>query len=347
MSPTGSGPAVLAVDVGNSKTDLAIVRSDGSVMAAVRGPSGSHQAVGMERAMLNLRELAATAASQAGLAPETPVARLGAFCMAGLDTPHDARRVRAALERTGLVAELLLRNDVFAILRAGAPSGWGVAVVAGAGMNAIGIGPTGRVARFGALGEISGDRIGMGMAALAAAVRGRDGRGPRTSLERAVPASFGLARPVDVTLALYRHRISSARIRELAPVVFEAAGAGDAVAASIVDQLGDEIAAFAVAAIRRTSTARRPVDVVLAGGLVRTADARLLERVGARIHAVARHARIVVLDRPPVVGAALLGLDRLSTDGLAGPAVQATLRAQLTYERLIEVATLVEAATAQ
>ena len=334
MSAPEASPAILAVDVGNSKTDLAIVATDGSVLAAVRGPSGSHQAVGLTRAMHNLRDLTSSAAERAGLAPRMPVARLGAFCMAGLDTTRDARRVGAALERMGLVAELLLRNDVFAILRAGAPAGWGVAVVAGAGMNAVAVGPTGRVARFGALGEIAGDWIGMGMTALAAAVRGRDGRGPRTSLERVVPAYFGLRRPADVTLALYRHRLSENQIRELAPVVFEAAAAGDEVAGAIVDQAADEIAAFAIAAIRRTSLARRPVDVVIAGGLLRSADARLLALVGARVQAVARRARIVVLDRPPVVGAALLGLDRLSIARVTRPEAEATLRAQLTDARL-------------
>ena len=39
--------AVLAVDVGNAKTDLALVAADGALIAAVRGPIASHQAVGL------------------------------------------------------------------------------------------------------------------------------------------------------------------------------------------------------------------------------------------------------------------------------------------------------------
>src|SRR4029077_8650773 len=166
--------------------------------------------------------------------------------------------------------------------------------------------PDGRVVRFGGLGDIAGDWEGGGWAALAAAVRGRDGRGGRTALERVVPAHFGLSRPGDVTLALYRHRIASARLRELARVVFATADAGDEVAGGIVDRLADEIAAFAIAAIRRTSTVRREVEVVLAGGLIRSGDPRLLGRVERLVRAVAPRARIVVLDRPPVLGAALI-----------------------------------------
>lgn len=342
MTTSPAIPAILAVDVGNSKTDLALVAADGAVLGAVRGPSGSHQAVGFDRAIATLRELATLAAEQAGMAGATvglPVAAVGAFCMAGLDTPRDKRRIARALAGTGLVDELLLRNDAFAILRAGSSAGWGVAVVAGAGLNGAGVGPTGRVARFGGLGDISGDYEGAGLAALRAAVRGRDRRGPRTSLERLVPAWFGLHRPAELTEALYRRRIHGDRLRELPPIVYQAAADGDTVALGIVNDLADEIAAFATAAIRRTGVARRDVEVVLAGGLVRSRDPRLLARVEAGVRAVAPRARLLVLDRPPVLGSALLGLDRHAPGGVTAAPVEARLRAELTDERLVREAT--------
>jgi N-acetylglucosamine kinase-like BadF-type ATPase len=328
--------AVLAVDVGNSKTDLALVATDGSVLGVARGASSSHQAVGLERGIRNLVALAREAGARAGLPAGPPFAPVNALCMAGVDTPRDERRLTRALRTAGFGGRLILRNDMFAILRAGASAGWGVAVVAGAGINGAGIGPTGKIVRFTGLGDISGDWEGVGRAALAAAVRGRDGRGPRTVLERLVPEHFGLRRPDDVTLALYRNRFGDARLRELPPLVFGAAAAGDEVAGGIVDRLADEIAAFAIAAIRRTSTVRRDVEVVLGGGLARSGDRRLLERVGSLIHAVSPRARLVVLDRPPVVGAALLGLDHLATGSTAAPDVVARLRSQLTDARLAD-----------
>lgn len=326
--------AVLAADVGNSKTDLALIAADGSVLGAARGASSSHQAVGLGRGILNLVGLARDAAAQAGLPEGPPFAQVDALCMAGVDTPRDARRITKALRAAGLTGDLILRNDMFAILRAGATAGWGVAVVAGAGLNGAGVGPTGKVVRFSGLGDISGDWEGVGRAALSAAVRGRDGRGPRSVLERLVPEHFGLRRPEDVTLALYRNRFGDARLRELPPLVFAAAAAGDPVAEGIVDLLADEIAAFAIAAIRRTSTVRRDVEVVLGGGLARSGDSRLLGRVETLIGAVAPRARIVVLDRPPIVGAALLGLDRLASTGIAPQGISARLRDELTDARL-------------
>lgn len=196
------------------------------------------------------------------------------------------------------------------------------------------MGPTGRIARFSGLGDISGDYEGVGMSALRAAARGRDGRGPRTTLERLVPAHFGLRHPAELTIALYRHRIHVDRLRELPPLVFAAAADGDAVALAIVEQLGDEIAAFATAAIRRIGAVRSDVEVVLAGGLVRSRDARLMARVETNIRAVARRARVVVLDRPPVLGSALLGLDRLAPGGRTAQDVVARLREGLSDERL-------------
>ena len=92
-------------------------------------------------------------------------------------------------------------------------AGWGVGLVCGQGINAGAIAPNGRQARFPGVGDIAGDwggGGGIGMAALQAAVRGDDGRGPRTSLESSVPAFFGVQTPAAMTRAFYFGRISGA-----------------------------------------------------------------------------------------------------------------------------------------
>ena len=191
---------------------------------------------------------------------------------------------------------MLVRNDTDAALRAGAPDGWGVALICGEGFNCLGVGPDGRTVRFPALGPISGDwggGHGLGLAALAAALRGRDGRGPRTALEQAVPAHFGLRRPLDVTHAIYAGRLAERRLGELAPIVFAVAGAGDAEARGIADHLADELAGAAVATIRRLRLVRAAVPVVRAGGVFRTDDATFHARLreGIRAGCPARRSR--------------------------------------------------------
>lgn len=333
----GRGPvAVLAIDVGNSKTDVALVAADGVVRAAMRGPTTSHQALGLEAGMDGLERLVTAAARAAGLDPAArPMADLLAYCGAGVDFPSDERMLARTLARRRLATTDLVLNDAFAALRAGTQRAWGIVVICGAGVNCAGLAPDGRTVRFPAVGSISGDWGGggtVGHEALTAALRGRDRRGPRTSLERLVPAVFGLRRPIDLTRAIYLGRIDEERLRELAPVVFAAAGDGDQVARSIVDRLADEVAIMACAAIRRLHLTRSDPDVVLAGGIFRAEDEAFYRRIQERVAAVARRAPIRRLTAPPVVGSALIGLDRLAIADREE--AETRLRTELTEARL-------------
>jgi N-acetylglucosamine kinase-like BadF-type ATPase len=324
--------AVLAVDGGNSKADLALVAADGTLLAAVHGPTVSHQAVGLERGMANLEALADDARRAAGLDPAMPLAPDGVYSLAGADYPEDERLLRRAIQATGLTGSTTVLNDTFGALRAGTHRPWGVVLICGQGINGAAVAPSGRSARFDGVGEYSGDwggGGGIGDAALAAAVRGRDGRGPRTSLETRVPAHFGLASPPALTKAFYLGRIEHRRVSELAPLVFSAAGDGDAVARSIVDRLADELSGMAAALIRRLRMGRLDPEVVLAGGVFRTKDPSFYERLERGVHAAAPAARLVRLAAPPVLGAVLLGLDRLSGDGAVPPDADLRIRTAL------------------
>jgi N-acetylglucosamine kinase-like BadF-type ATPase len=327
--------AVLAVDGGNSKTELVLVGPDGRLLAAVRGPTTSHQVVGMAAGADGLARLADQARRAAGLDALTGAgtrATVASCTVAGADSAGDVRRLERAYRSAGLAEEIRVVNDAFAPVRAGTDRGWGVGVICGAGVNAAGIAPDGRTARLAALGNTSGDWGGgtdVGIAGLGAAVRARDGRGPRTSLERLVPAHFGLKRPLDLTIAFETDRIHWTRVRELSPVVFGAARDGDVVARAIIDRLADEVATMAIAIVRRLHLTRRDVDVTLAGGVFRADDADFEARIAAGIHAVAPLARIHRLDPPPVLGAALLGLDRLRETGAITDAAHDAASVQL------------------
>jgi N-acetylglucosamine kinase-like BadF-type ATPase len=326
-----SEPAILAVDGGNSKTDVALLARDGRLIGATRGATISHQQVGSAVGMARLRELVARAGGH-----DAPTrATLGVFCLAGADYPSDVRKLTQALTRLGLTEKPLVMNDCFAALRAGTERRWGVALICGRGVNAAGVAPNGRTARLAGVGSISGDWGGghaVGMAALAAAVRAEDGRGPATSLESIVPAHFGVGRPASLTRALYDGRINEDRLDELSPVVFDAA-AEDRVARGIVDRLSDEIVAMGTALIRRLHLTRTDIEVVLAGGVFRTDDRPFYDRIDLGLRRVAPDARLVRLLSAPVLGAALLGLDRLHGRA-APPATAARIREGLDAWRL-------------
>ena len=304
-----SRAAVLAVDGGNSKTDLALVSRSGALLALVNGPTISHQQVPIETSMERLRGYVVQARAQGSV--RGPIA-IGSFCLAGADFPRDVRLLREAIGAQGFADRIEVRNDAFAALRAGSPSGWGVVVICGAGVNAVGVGPDGREARLAGVGDLSGDwggGQGVGAEALSAAVRARDGRGAPTSLSALVPQALGKRRPIDVTRAMYDGRMSQRRLEELAPLVFAAAADGDAVARAIVDRLADELAVMAVAIARRLRVARREVDVVLTGGVFRTTEPGFYARLEERLASGLPRARAHRLASRPVLGAALLGLD--------------------------------------
>jgi N-acetylglucosamine kinase-like BadF-type ATPase len=325
---------VLAVDGGNSKTEVALVDAAGEVLGAARGPGASHHHLGVPAAMAAMEALVTAACRDAGIPPgRRPLAEVGVWCLAGLDFPADDQAMGPAVAGRGWAGQALLHNDVFAVLRAGSGRTWGVGVVVGAGMNCVGVAPDGREVRFPAVGELSGDWGGgrdVGVAAVGAALRGEDGRGPATTLTRLVPGHFGLPSALAVVEAMFSGRVDRRRAHELVPLVFAEAEAGDPVADQIVARQVEEVVAMAWAAIRRLGLAGLDVDVVCGGGLFRGDTPAFLDRIRSRLAPLAPEARLRRLTAPPVVGAALLGLDRLG----APPGAAERLRATLTHERL-------------
>jgi N-acetylglucosamine kinase-like BadF-type ATPase len=323
-----SGPSVLAVDGGNSKTDLALVAADGSVLALVRGNPSSPQHLGVEGSVAVVAGLLSEAKQQAALDGRgRRIAEVGALLMAGVDFPAEEAALRSALEKRGWARQFTVDNDTFAVLRAGTERDWGVAVTCGAGINCVGIAPDGRHARFPALGAITGDWGGgydLGLAAVSAAARSEDGRGARTSLERAVPAHFGLARPSELAEALHSGTIEQRRVIELAPLVIEEA-ADDAVSAEIVQRLASEVVALARVALTRLGLTGEPVEVILGGGVLQHPDGDLLAAIVDGLREVAPAAVVRPTAAPAIVGATLLGLDEL---GAAADA-QSRLRREL------------------
>ena len=333
--------AILAVDGGGSKVDVALLRRDGTVLGAARVRPGDLDGRTLfaqphleERHLMPIGIAVEACARQAGIDPERlPVADLGIFCLAGADLPADDRRIMRWIRANGWTKDVVLRNDTFAVLRAGTDRSWGIGVVCGFGTNCSGVAPDGRITRFPAIGPISGDwggGIEIGGVAAWHAIRAEDGRGKKTVLERTVPEHFGLKRPRQLMEAIYFGRIEEERLAEIAPIVFRAAAGGDAVAREIVDRQADEIVIMATTAMRRLRMLRLDTDVVIGGGIFRAQDPAFFGRIEAGVHVTAPSARVRRLTAPPVVGAALIGLDRLG----APSAAQSRVRRALTHERL-------------
>jgi N-acetylglucosamine kinase-like BadF-type ATPase len=320
--------AVLAIDGGNSKTDVALIDDDGTLLGHARGPGSCHQNVGIDATMKVLDDLVRTAATEAGFDFRTPVARHGAIYLAGADYPAEVRMLRSRVASAGWADAVEVDNDTFALLRAGTGSADGVAVVCGAGINCVGRSASGGSVRFPSLGAISGDWGGgaaLGTEALFLAVRAEDGRGRPTALQDAVREHFGAASVAEVTAGFHFGELGWARIHELAPVLFRVAATGDVLAADVVERLAEEVFLLAHVALEELGLLDEPADVVLGGGVLAARHPQLLRSIEKKLSAEAPRAQVHVVDDPPVVGAALLGLETVGASSTAEERVRAAL----------------------
>ncbi|MBN9608914.1 MAG: N-acetylglucosamine kinase [Actinobacteria bacterium] len=310
----------VAVDGGGSKTDVLAVSMGGQVLASVQGPGSSPQAAGVAASIGTITALIAEAVARAGA---LPVTRIGVY-LSGLDFPDEhttfAATFRRATREAYPAAAVSIDNDLFALLRAGTRESDAVAVVCGTGMNCVGVRADGAQVRYPALGTLSGDWGGgwhLGEQALWHAARALDGRGPKTTLLQRIPAALGAPQLCDVIEALHVGRLESVRLADLSPVVFSAADDADAVALSLVDRQAAEIVALAVNTLRRLDLVQRPVPVVLGGGLIRAGHTRLMRSIERDLASAAPAARLTVVRRSPVFGAALLVLEAAGADDTA------------------------------
>ena len=122
-------------------------------------------------------------------------------------------------------------------------------------------------------------------------------------------------------------RRSTAELAVLAPAVLEAARGGDATAIRVVDRQADEIVTFVTASLARLDLEGRTVPVVLGGGLIRSGDARLLDGVRRGLAERAPRTQAIIVDDPPIVGAALLALEATGAGADAVARARAALSA--------------------
>lgn len=307
--------AWLAIDAGNSKTDVAVVAADGTVLGSARGGGFQPPTVGVETAINGLELTVRGAAADAGLEP----AGFGqvSACLANADLPSEERELEAAVHATGWAASAHVANDTFAILRAGLPDDGsvrhGVAVVCGAGINCVGLAEDGRVHRFPAIGHLSGDwggGAGLASESLWHAARAEDGRGGDTVLARTLPAHFGLPSMYALIEAFHLREIPLARKHELTPLLFDAAADGDPVARSLVHRQAEEIVSLSVVTLTRLGLLDTASPVYLGGGVVTARHPVLHERLTTLLAERAPRATARLVTAPPILGAGLLALDR-------------------------------------
>ena len=320
---------MLAVDGGGSKTDVVAVTLNGELVGSARGASSNPQLVGVELAVNVIDELVDQVLADVG---DRTLVHAGIY-LSGLDLPVELTAFSAAIvgKRWAAVATgapALVENDLFALLRVGTKQPDAIAVICGTGINAIGVRADGATVRFAALGMISGDWGGgyfLGEQAVWHAARSEDGRGPKSVLQQLVPATFGLSDVASVTEGFHFGRLGDADMTNLAPVLFTAADTGDAVAICVVERQAEEIVALIATTLRRLDLLETDVPVILGGGVLAAQHPKLIGDISTGLQERAAHAQIRVVQKRPILGAALLCLEAVGASDEALARITPTL----------------------
>ncbi|HLH41655.1 MAG TPA: BadF/BadG/BcrA/BcrD ATPase family protein [Bryobacteraceae bacterium] len=248
----------LGVDGGQSGTIALIGDEDGQVVGMGRaGPCTSLENV-------------ANAIFQAK--PQPSVFQSACFGLSG-----------GAAEKESLIRELakaehyLITHDAWVAL-AGATAGEpGIAVIAGTGSIAFGRNRAGRTARAGGWGYVFGDEGGafdIARQALRAALRQEEGWGPSAALREILLDATGAPNANDLLHRCHSGDFPRNRFAALAPLISQAAAAGDPVAHDILKSAAQSLATLAAAVRAQLFGPSEPVLVSYCGGVFGSPELR-------------------------------------------------------------------------
>lgn len=297
-------PLVIGIDAGGTKTEAILANGDGTVIARARRGGANLAAHGELAVEKTLHDLIDEVLGEGQVRPD--VICLG---IAGVDRPEDNAIIRGIMRRIGARARILVTNDALIALVAGAGDDAGVVVIAGTGSIAYGRNAHGDAARAGGWGYILADEgsgFWIGRQALRAVVRAADGRGPATALTPLVLEFFGVTRPEQLVLEVYRHYLKPSDIARCAGLVEQARSAGDAVACHIASVAADELAASVTSVIGQLEL-NGSFPVVMAGGAFHAVP-WLKEALRTRLADAAGTPDVHLLTIEPAIGAVRLAL---------------------------------------
>jgi N-acetylglucosamine kinase-like BadF-type ATPase len=256
LAPSQNG-AVIGLDIGGTKT-RGVRFADGVPVADEIVGSTNVQNVSREEAAESLAELFSRIGGGA-------VSRVYAGA-GGIDTEEDAAALAALIAPHAPAARITVVHDSRLLLAAGHAS-TGVAVIGGTGSAAWGRNAEGAEARAGGWGYLLGDEgsgYWLGREAVRYSLR-RMNRGLEPDqLTAALLESCQLDHP-NKLIALFHSAETGRRYwAQRARVVVEAAKAGHAPGAELLEQAGRDLAGLAVEVLRQLGTTG---PVILGGGL--------------------------------------------------------------------------------
>lgn len=278
----------LGVDGGGTKTEFVCIDATGEIVARALTGTTYHLQVGLEEATARIAQGVGAIASQLGIAPAALDYVFFGLPAYGEDAVVDPLLHQACGRILGH-DRYRCDNDMVCGWAGSLGCADGINLVAGTG--SIGYGERqGRTARVGGWGEMfsdEGSAYWIAIQGLNAFTRMSDGRLAVGPLHRAFIDALGLAADLDICARVMGDTgMSRDAIAALAPIVVQAAEAGDARAAAILQRAGTELADMAQALRTRLGfAADETVLLSWSGGVLtkqETVRASLLRTLEAR-----------------------------------------------------------------
>jgi len=298
----------LGADLGATKTHTVIVDETGCALGFGESGPGNHESVGYDGMFESMQNGMEQALRAAGLKKVDLVA--AGFGVAGYDWPSETQVTASVIDRLGLNVPYRFVNDAVPGLIAGSEEGWGVVVVSGTGSNCRGWDREHKRE-----GRVTGHGVLMGEGAGGSELMHRcmqligyswSKRMPKTALADAIIAYVGAKDLEDLMrgYTTYEYQIGA----EAAPLAFRVAEQGDEAARDLIHWAGCELGEMANAVIRQLDFENLDFDVVMTGSMFEGGP-MLIDPMRETIHKLAPGARLVRLSAPPVIGAAILGME--------------------------------------
>lgn len=291
----------VGIDAGGSHS-TAFAQTRRSAPVAFEGPPANPNRTGVEQAARNLASLLrSVAAHWPGAALHTVVAGI-----AGIGREETERHFATLLQAqipTVSPARLRLVHDAALTLDAAFEGQPGLVVICGTGSIVYARTAQGTMERAGGWGYLLGDEGSgylLGLAACRAVIAYHD-HGIETQLVALLAERFGLATSDDIVQAVYQEAWP---VQEAAPLVLEAAVAGDAVAQRILHEQTTALATQVMHLAQRTGMTRAPL--ALWGGL--TKDLCYAQALRSAITSLLPDCQIVPFQHTPVEWALRLAM---------------------------------------
>ena len=301
---------ILGIDQGGTKTAAAVMRGDGYIVGSAVAKGAYFPSEGMERALEPVQEAVEKAVEKASINREDitlTVAGIG-----GVDWPGDDMLVKEAVQEKILPGEMIVCNDVIIAFYSGAMRSHGAVICAGTGMNGALIAKDDRMFVYGDYMEENAQ--GGSAISLRAARKVFDaelGLCPPTKLTKLF---LEQAQVSDVDSLLKRYMTEKEfryELRFLVPQILMIANHGDEAACGLVSEFAEQIVDYVAAGFRKMKMGPEEEEVVLAGSVFKGADNPLTKSIINGIEERLPGAVCVQARYEPVVGACIMGLNRL------------------------------------